>query len=65
MIADETRKDVKEQVSKLIDKQDESFKFLLNVPKESNQNEMIMALFPKLIENPTLLQSIIEFSKIK
>ena len=59
-ISDETRKDVKEQISKLIDKQDENFKVLLNAPKESSQNEMLMAFLPKLIENPVMMEKFIE-----
>lgn len=64
-ISDETRKDVKEQISKLIDKQDENFKVLLNAPKENNQNEMMMALLPKMMENPALLKSLIELGNKK
>jgi gas vesicle protein len=60
MISDETRKDVKEQISKLIDKQDENFKVLLNAPKENSQNEMIMSVLPKLMENPEMLQALIK-----
>lgn len=59
-ISDETRKDVKEQISKLIDKQDENFKVLLNAPKESSQNEMLMTFSPKLMENPTMMEKLIE-----
>ncbi|RXJ69696.1 hypothetical protein CRV08_03045 [Halarcobacter ebronensis] len=65
MISDETRKDVKEQISKLVDKQDENFKLLLNTPKENNQNEMIMKLFPSLMNNPELLKMFIEMGKEK
>lgn len=59
-ISDETRKDVKDQISKLIDKQDENFKVLLNIPKENSQNEMIQALFPKIMENPSVLQTLLD-----
>jgi len=59
-ISDETRKDVKEQISKLIDKQDENFKVLLNAPKESSQNEMLMTFLPKLMENPEMMERLID-----
>lgn len=59
-ISDETRKDVKEQISKLIDKQDENFKVLLNAPKESSQNEMLMTFLPKLMDNPAMMEKLIE-----
>lgn len=59
-ISDETRKDVKEQISKLVDKQDENLKTLLNAPKDNRQNEMLMALLPKLMENPVMLEKLIE-----
>ena len=62
-ISDETRKDVKEQISKLIDKQDENFKVLLNAPKENNQNEMMMTFLPKLFENPEMFKTLIEIGK--
>ena len=62
-ISDETRKDVKEQVSKLIDRQDENFKVLLNAPKESSQNEMIVKLLPGLLQNPELLKNLVELGK--
>lgn len=61
-ISDETRKDIKEQISKLVDKQDENFKVLLNAPKENNQNEMMMALLPKFLDNPEMLKTLIEIS---
>ena len=63
MISDETRKDVKDQISKLIDKQDENFKLLLNTPKENNQNEMIMKLLPSLMGNPDMLKMMMEMGK--
>ncbi len=59
-ISDETRKDVKEQISKLIDKQDENFKVLLNAPKENNQNEMLMTMLPMMMENPEMMKTLIE-----
>ncbi|MCK4635991.1 MAG: hypothetical protein KAT32_03935 [Candidatus Moranbacteria bacterium] len=63
-ISDETRKDVKEQISKLIDKQDETIKTLLNSinsPREDSQNQMIASLLPKLIENPEMMDKMMEF----
>ena len=60
-ISDETRKDVKEQISKLIDQQDQNLKVLLNAPKESSQNEMLMTFLPKLFENPELMEKLIKF----
>lgn len=59
-ISDETRKDVKEQISKLIDKQDENFKVLLNAPKENNQNEMLMKMLPMIMENPEMLKTLMD-----
>ncbi|TGK79287.1 hypothetical protein EHQ23_16895 [Leptospira bourretii] len=64
-ISDETRKDVKEQITRLIDKQDENFKVLLNAPKENNQNEMIMTLLPKLMENPEMMSMLMGMAKKK
>lgn len=62
-ISDETRKDVKEQISKLIDKQDENFKTLLNSPKENSQNQMIATLLPELLKNPEALKTFAEIGK--
>lgn len=59
LLSDETRKDVKEQISKLIDKQDENFKTLLNAPKENSQNEMMMTFLPLMLEKPELLSNMI------
>ncbi|WP_338870636.1 hypothetical protein WBJ53_23275 [Spirosoma sp. SC4-14] len=59
-ISDETRKDLKEQITKLIDKQDENLKTLLNAPKESSQNEMLMAFLPMFLEKPDLMKTLIE-----
>lgn len=64
-ISDETRKDVKEQITRLIDKQDENFKVLLNAPKENNQNEMMMAVLPKLMENPDMMSMLMGMAKKK
>jgi len=62
-ISDETRKDVKDQISRLIDKQDENFKMLLSAPKETNQKELLMSLVPKLMENPDLFSTLIQMSQ--
>lgn len=62
-ISDETRKDVKEQISKLIDKQDENFKTLLNAPKEDSQNQMLMTFLPALLEKPEMMETLLRFSK--
>ena len=62
-ISDETRKDVKEQISKLIDKQDENFKTLLNAPKEDSQNQMLMTFLPALLEKPEMMETLLKFSK--
>jgi gas vesicle protein len=61
-ISDETRKDIKDQVAKLVDKQDENFKVLLNAPKENNQNEMMMALLPKVLDNPEMMKTLLSLS---
>lgn len=64
-ISDETRKDVKDQVGKLIDKQDENFKLLLSTPKENSQNEMIKALLPDLLKNPDVLKQLMQLGNGK
>jgi ATP-dependent Zn protease len=51
-ISDETRKDVKEQISKMIDKNDENFKTLLKSSKEIDQNQLLTTLLPSLLQNP-------------
>lgn len=63
MISDETRRDVKEQISKLVDKQDENLKALLNAPKETTQHEMLMSLLPKIMENPDSFTALIEIGQ--
>ncbi len=62
-LTDETRKDLKDQVSKLIDKQDENMKMLLNAPKEENQNQLIVSLLPVLMQNPEMMQKMMELWK--
>ena len=54
---------LREQIGKLIDKQDENFKVLLSAPQQNNQNEMIMQLLPQILANPDSLKTIIELSK--
>lgn len=63
MISDETRQVVKNEVSKLVDKQDENFKVLLNAPRENSQNEMMASLLPALLENPERLAALLKLSK--
>ena len=63
MISDETRQVVKNEVSKLVDKQDENFKVLLNAPRENSQNEMMVSLLPALLENPERLAALLKLSK--
>lgn len=62
-ISDETRKDVKEQIGKLIDQQNDHFRTLINAPKENNQNEMMMKLMPELIKSPDLLKLFMDAGK--
>jgi gas vesicle protein len=64
-IADETRKDVKDQISRLIEKQDENFKLVLNAPNNKNQSDLLQALVPKLMENPQIFQTLIELGQKK
>lgn len=63
VLTDENRKDVKEQIAKLIDKQDENFKLLLNAPKEDSQNEMIKTFLPMFLEKPEIMQTLIAFGQ--
>lgn len=62
-LTDETRKDVKEQISKLIDKQDENMKTLLNNPAKSEQNQMMMQLLTPMLQNPESFKMLMELSK--
>ncbi|MFP5471378.1 MAG: hypothetical protein ACLGGV_07255 [Bacteroidia bacterium] len=62
-ISDETRKDVREQISSLINKQDENFKQVLNAPNERIQTEMVMKMIPDLLSNPELLEKILKNNK--
>lgn len=61
-ISDETRKDVKEQIAKLIDKQDENMKILLESPAKSDQNQMIMQFMSQAMSNPDMFNKIMELS---
>jgi len=62
-ISDETRKDIKEQVSKLIDKQDETIKSLLATPQKSEQNQMMMQLLGPMLANPDNLEKIMKLAE--
>ncbi len=62
-ISDETRRSVQDQVTKLIDQQNENFKSLLNAPQSAKQNEMIMQLMPFLLQKPELLENIMKLSE--
>ena len=53
-MSDETRRNVKEQITKLVDRQDDYLKSFINAPKENSQNEMIAALAPALFQNETI-----------
>ncbi len=61
-ISEETRKDVKEQMSKLIDKQDENIKTLLSSPHQSEQNQMVGQILAAAISNPESLRTLVEIS---
>ena len=58
--SEETRKRVNDQVDKLIDKQDENMKRLLDSPKEKSQSDLLMALIPEIFKSPDLLKTIID-----
>lgn len=62
LISDETRKDIKEQISKMIDKNDENFKELLKNSSKSNEIQMVSTLAP-LMQNPELFNNIIQLWK--
>lgn len=63
-ISDETRKDVKEQISKMIDKNDENFKTLLNSWKEIDQNQLMTTLLPALFQNPNWIESMVKLAEL-
>lgn len=64
-ISDETRKDVKEQVSKMIDKQNEHIQSLLETPQKSEQNQMIMQLLGPMLSNPDNFEKLIKITGTK
>lgn len=64
-ISDETRKDVKEQVSKMIDKQNEHIQSLLETPQKSEQNQMIMQLLGPMLSNPDNFEKLIKITEKK
>lgn len=64
-ISDETRRNVENQISKLIDKQDENFKLLLNAPQETNNLEFIKEIMPLMVQNPKMMETMVKLSKDK
>lgn len=64
IISDETRKDVKDQISKMIDKNDENFKTLLNSWKEIDQNQLMNAILPWMMQNPDWMSQLMELAKL-
>jgi heme exporter protein D len=62
-ISDDTKRTVSEQMAKLIDKQDENIKTLLNSPHKSEQNQMMNNLFSSIFSSPENLKTIMELSK--
>ena len=63
-ISDETRKDVRENISKVIDKQDENLKMLLKAPTENNQNQMIAQLLPAFINSDNGMDTLIKLAEL-
>lgn len=61
-LSDETRKDVKDQIAKLIDQQNENFKTLLSNPVKSQENEMMMQIMGQAMQNPEMLKTLMEIS---
>jgi len=59
-ISKETRDNVKEQISKLIEKQDENIKTLLDAPHKSEQNQMMTQIFTAALSNPETLKTLAE-----
>ena len=57
-LSNETRTDVKEQISKMIDKNDENFKELLRWSKEIDQNELMKTLLPSLLQDPDTMRDL-------
>lgn len=59
LISDETRRDIKEQISKMIDKNDENFKELLKNGSKTNEIQMVSALAP-LMQNMDGFMQLVE-----
>lgn len=59
LISDETRRDIKEQISKMIDKNDENFKELLKNGSKTNEIQMVSALAP-LMQNMDRFMQLVE-----
>lgn len=62
IISNETKRNVEEQVRRMVDKQDENIKMLLNSPKEINQNEMLKTVLPSLVQNPENLKILLDLA---
>lgn len=63
IISNETKRNVEEQVRRMVDKQDENIKMLLSSPKEKDQNEMLKAVLPSLIQNPANLKMLFDLAE--
>jgi len=59
-ISDETRRNVQEQITTLINQQSENFKSVLNAPQSAKQNEMVMQL---LLQKPEILDTFLKLSE--
>lgn len=62
-ISEDTKSTVSEQMSKLIDKQDENIKTLLKSPHESEQNQMIGNILAAAISNPDSFNTLIKLGQ--
>ncbi|MEA4966666.1 MAG: hypothetical protein VB048_00925 [Bacteroidaceae bacterium] len=62
-ISSDTKRNIEEQIRRMIDRQDENFKILLASPKEKNQNDLLMAMLPKVFDNPELFAKVLEISQ--
>lgn len=63
-ISDETRKDVRENISKFIDKQDENLKMLLKAPTENNQSQMIAQLLPVFLNSDNGIETLMKLAEL-
>ena len=63
-ISDETRKDVRENISKFIDKKDENLKMLLKAPTENNQNQMIAQLLPAFLNADNGIETLMKLAEL-